>query len=56
MLCDRQSEYENPGNLLGQGVARTLHDIALDSAEEPDGADDQPAIVGHDEFPRPDLA
>src|SRR5262249_6835732 len=44
------------GDLLRQGAARALDDVAFDAAPEPVRVDDQPAIMGHGELARPDLA
>jgi hypothetical protein len=44
------------GDLLRQCAARALDDIAFDAAPQPIGVDDQPAIMRHGEFARPDFA
>jgi hypothetical protein len=44
------------GDLLRQGAAGALDDVALDAASEPVRVDDQPAIVGDGEFASPNLA
>ena len=44
------------GDLLGEGAAGVLDDIAFNAASEPVGVNDQPAIVGDGEFASPDLA